>query len=121
VFDKRGRIYAQFEYLRKIHYASIGRPYKEPRGPKEEKVRGRPRKFIPGWTSVGTAATEGGKVNIRNSKKYPAPLFPSGPEQAKSIQKWETVIGYLKVELAPNRKNKGDIRRLNIVGENLCG
>ena len=135
MFGTRGRIYAQFEYLRKIHHANIGRQYKEPRVTQEEgaidehkpkKARGRPRKVPAGQTldtgrtAKDTAASAREKV-ITHNRRAATPLFPPGPEQAKLREKWQSVIDYLLAKFARNRKNRGDIKRMNIVGESLCG
>ena len=55
-------------------------------------------------------------------KKRKPPIF-DGESASCQQQKWEHVLGYLQASLAGNRKGRAtsDTRRMNIVGESLCG
>jgi hypothetical protein len=112
VFGSWGIPYPQFEYLRKIHQEQDAhKPKKSGRG----KVPTR-------WTSDDIAVNEGQKSSLHSHRRNPRPIFPPGPEQAKSIERWEKVINYLMTGFLRGRKSRGkDIKRINIIGESLCG
>jgi hypothetical protein len=102
VFGSWGLPHPQFEYLRKIHGA---------------RKRGN---GLTSRTSDDTAVNEGQKSS---HPRNPRPIFPPGPEQAKSIERWEKVINCLMTGFRRGRRQTGgkDIKRLNIIGESLCG
>jgi hypothetical protein len=112
VFGSWGIPYPQFEYLRKIHQEQDAhKPKKSGRG-----------KVPTSWTSDDIAANEGQKYSLHSHRRNPRPIFPPGPEQAKSIERWEEVINYLMTGFLRGRKSRGkDIKRINIIGESLCG
>jgi hypothetical protein len=109
VFGSWGIPYPQFEYLRKIHQ-------------EQDAHKSRRGKALTSRTSDDTAGNEGRKSSIHSHQRNPRPIFPPGPEQAKSIERWEKVINYLMTGFLRGRKTRGkDIKRINIIGESLCG
>jgi hypothetical protein len=112
VFGSWGIPYPQFEHLRKIHQEQDAH---KPKKSRREKV-------LTSSTSDYTAVNEGQKSSIHSHQRSPRPIFPPGPEQAKSIERWEKVINYLMTGFLRGRKTRGkDIKRINIIGESLCG
>jgi hypothetical protein len=105
VFGSWGLPHPQFEYLRKIHRA---------------RKRG---KGLTGQISDDTAVDAVKSGQKSTPPRNPRPIFPPGPEQARSIERWEKVINCLMTGFRRGRQQTGgkDIKRLNIIGESLCG
>lgn len=104
VFGSYGLPHPQFEHLRKIHMAR------------------KPRR---GLTSQISDDISEDAVKARRETalpRNPKPIFPPGPEQVKSIERWEKVINCLITGFRRGRQQTGgrDIKRLNIIGESLC-